>query len=400
MNSLSKKYITPPADCTGCGLCANVCSQDAIRMAWNADGFLVPHVDTEKCINCGLCVKKCIVNAPKPDYHDNIEQVKDSYGAWNKATDILSKSSSGGIFTALAEHTLQNGGVVYGVIWKNNKTAAFSRASSPEELATMRGSKYTQAIPEYVYRNVKDDLKSGCQVLFSGTGCQVMALKQFLGKDYDNLLTIDVLCHGAPSHIILDKYVEESEKKYGKSIQYVSFRDKRKGWRDFHVVRHFDDGSEKACTQRKDVYMRLFLSELALNQACYNCISGHLPKPGDITLGDYWGVHKLQPEWPIKEGVSAVLANTEKGKQALTAITNAIELHSQPFENIYRGQGIYIRPAKELPSERDSFINTLRNHPLKVAYGKLTYAFEWGPLKIRYRNFLYRAYIGVKKWFR
>lgn len=401
MSKCESKYITPPEDCTGCGLCANVCTQNSIRMVWNADGFLVPQVNEEKCINCGLCVRKCILNAPKQEVHDSVDEVESSYGAWNRNKDVLAESSSGGVFTPLAKCTLQAGGVVYGVAWEDSKTAKFLRVTEFEDLCRLRGSKYTQAIPSYVYREVREDLKTGRQVLFSGTGCQVFALKQYLGKSYENLLTVDILCHGVPSHIILDKYVDENERKYRKKLRSISFRDKKKGWRDFHVVRHFEDGSVQTSSLRKDVYMRLFLSDKMLNRACYNCMFGHLPKPGDITLGDYWEVHKLHPEWPITEGISAVLANTEKGKLALKSINNEAELIPQKFRDIYEGQRVvYIRPPKTIPSERASYLAMIRNHPLKVAYGKLLYAFECGFIKIRYRNFLYRAYADIKKWFK
>ena len=203
-------HITPPENCTGCGLCANVCSKNAIHMVWSKDGFLIPQVDAEACINCGLCVKQCIALEENPKFTDDIDNVV-SYGGWNNNTEIHLKSSSGGIFTALAEHVIEQGGIVFGVVWKDKYTAIFDKTDSLEGLSRMRGSKYTQAIPGIVYKNVLAELKTGRQVLFSGTPCQVHALHKYLRKPFDNLLTIDIVCHGVPSHLILEKYIAENE---------------------------------------------------------------------------------------------------------------------------------------------------------------------------------------------
>ena len=217
------KYITAPTNCTGCALCANVCSRDAIRMEWSAEGFLIPKVNTESCINCGLCAKQCIALEEKPAYTDDIESVA-SWGGWNKNEATHLQSSSGGIFTALAERALMDGGCVFGVVWQDKYTAVFSKAETIEGLVRMRGSKYTPAIPGKVYQEVLAELKTGRQVLFSGTPCQVHALKKYLRKPFDNLLTIDIVCHGAPSHLLLEKYVQETEARTGKIIDHVSFR--------------------------------------------------------------------------------------------------------------------------------------------------------------------------------
>ena len=151
---MTAKHITPPQSCTGCGLCANVCSKDAIRMAWSNEGFLVPQVDTTACINCGLCVKQCIALEERAGYTDDINSVI-AYGGWHKNAGVHLNSSSGGIFTALAEQVILKGGVVFGVVWKDKLTAVFDKAETVEELSRMRGSKYTPAVPGGVYRDVK-----------------------------------------------------------------------------------------------------------------------------------------------------------------------------------------------------------------------------------------------------
>ena len=374
---MRNKSIIAPESCTGCGLCANVCSQNAIHMAWTKDGFLAPEVDTDACTNCGLCVKQCIALEPTQSYSDDIASVT-SYAGWNRSEKIHIESSSGGVFTALANHIIQQGGVVYGVVWQNKQTAAFDKAETEQELARMRGSKYTPALPGQVYKNVLASLKQKRPVLFSGTPCQVHALYKYLRKPYENLLTIDIVCHGVPSHLILEKYIAENEERSKKEIEYISFRDKPEGWQRYHVTKHYKDGSSESESLDKDIYMQIFLCDKALNKACYNCPYAHIPRQGDITLGDYWGVENHHANWPLDKGISAILANTDKGKNALSSINSELELIAEPFDKIYQGQGIvYIRPPKQIPGNRSIVLKKLTRwplrkvHPLAVDYVKI-----------------------------
>ena len=395
--SPSERHITAPQNCTGCSLCANVCSKDAIRMVWSNEGFLVPEVDTNACINCGLCAKQCIALEETPVYTDDIESIA-SWGGWNKNETTHLQSSSGGIFTAIAEYILSLGGCVFGVVWKDKYTAVFNKAECMEDLARMRGSKYTPALPGKVYQQVKAELKSGRQVLFSGTPCQVHALKKYLRKPYDNLLTIDIVCHGMPSHLILEKYVLEAEAQTGKNVDHISFRDKPEGWRRFHVTCHYTDGSISSEPLDKDMYMRLFLCDKALNYVCYNCPYAHIPRQGDITLGDYWGVQKLHPNWPLDKGISSILANTEKGKLELLLLTGKLELKAEPFENIYCGQKVvYIRPFKQIPAERRHVLAKLKTWSLKKVLLKVANGKKIGPLYLSKTGLFYW---GIRKVWR
>ncbi len=359
-----KKHISAPENCTGCGLCANVCSKNAIRMVWSDTGFLIPQVDVDSCVNCGLCVKQCIALEESPAYTDNFDSVE-AYGAWNKNSDIHKSSSSGGVFTALAEHTIRQGGVVFGVMWQDKLTAVFGKAEHPDELERMRGSKYTPAFPGTVYRDVKHELLNGREVLFCGTPCQVHALRKYLRRQYDNLLTVDIVCHGMPSHLILKKYIEHWEKVEGSPINHVSFREKPEGWLNYHLTRHFENKSTSSTEHHGDLFMKLFLSDLALNKVCYNCPYAHLPRQGDITLGDYWGVQHIHPDWPIPQGISAVLATTEKGRTALRDCSPALNLVPEAFETVYAKQKVvYIRPKKEIPPHRDRALRLLKKLPI------------------------------------
>lgn len=390
-------HITPPENCTGCGLCANVCSKDAICMVWSNEGFLVPDVDTDRCINCGLCVKQCIALEDKPEYTDDIGSVV-AFGGWNKDTDIHLKSSSGGIFTALAERVILKGGVVFGVIWQDKLTAVFDKAETTEELAKMRGSKYTPAVPGKVYRDVRSELNTGRSVLFSGTPCQVHALKKYLRKPYENLLTIDIVCHGAPSHLILEKYIAEDEARTGKTIDHVSFRDKPEGWMRFHVTRHYTDGSRESESLSTDMYMRMFLCDKALNLVCYNCPYAHIPRQGDITLGDYWGVENHHPDWPIDKGISSILANNEKGKQALNQLSDVLDLRSEPFRKIYAGQDVvYVRPQKQIPKDRELVLKALCEWSLSDVLRRLVNTVKLGAVRLPTNGIIYKTLIFPRR---
>ena len=359
-------------------------------MVWSKDGFLVPSVDVSACVNCGMCVKQCIALEEKEPYTDDLNSVE-SYGGWNKDVDIHLCSSSGGIFTTLAVKVIEQGGVVFGVVWKDKLTAVFDKTDNVDGLARMRGSKYTPAVPGNVYREVRTELKSGRQVLFSGTPCQVHALKKYLRKDYENLLTVDIVCHGVPSHLILEGYIAEDEAKTGKEIDYVSFRDKPEGWLRFHVTRHYTDGGQQSEALGTDLYMRMFLCDKALNHVCYNCPYAHIPRQGDITLGDYWGVEKLHPEWPIDKGISSILANTSKGSVALNRLSDNLELRIEPFSKIYNGQGVvYVRPEKAIPPSRSKVLKRLRDSSLSDVYRKVVHVATLGPFILSKFGFTYR----------
>lgn len=363
-NAPAAKCITRPEKCTGCGLCANVCPKDAIELVRNADGFLSPKVDETRCINCGLCVRRCIALEEGPDPEDDTSKVE-AYGAWNRDEEAHLQSSSGGVFTALARQVMAEGGCVFGVVWQDKLNPVYAKAETEEELRPMRGSKYVQALPLSVYREVKAELKTGRKVLFSGTPCAVYALKRFLGKEPDNLYTVDIVCHGSPSHLILEKYISEAEARTGKTVSHVSFRDKPQGWRHFHVTLHYTDGSAESHVLKTDDYMCLFLSDLALNEACYSCPYAHLPRQGDLCLGDYWGVWRHHRDWPLDKGITGLLVGTEKGKRLLEASAGRLELREELFIRLYLAQPfVYTKVDKELPDERAEVLDALRRQSL------------------------------------
>lgn len=395
------KYISAPTNCTGCGLCANVCSKDAIRMVWSKEGFLTPEVDVNACINCGACVKAC----PAQPGHQQKQQstaleTPSAYGGWHAEEDTHLASSSGGIFTALADEVFAEGGCVFGVVWANKDTARFSKAENKEELAAMRGSKYTQAIPGMVYREVRAELKKGRRVLFCGTACQVYALRQYLRKDYENLLLVDILCHGVPSRNLLLGYIREWERQEGKTIERIRFRDKATDWQNYQVTKIFTDGSTISHCNKEDMFIRLFIGDLALNQACYACPHARFPRTGDITLGDFWGnLQHLHPDWPIRKGIGSLLANTDKGKRILKSLEESgqIHLHPEPVENLLQGQrSTYLRQAP-VPAMRESTLKRLNTEPIPRLYRELCQRVQCGSFSFRKNGLMHRAYNKLRR---
>ena len=399
---MTDSSITPPQECTGCALCANVCAHDAIRMKWNMEGFLVPEVNTEACINCGACVKNC---PAQPEHLDKLHRATPTsvpmgaYGAWHKDKDTHIQSSSGGIFSALAEQFFSKGGCVFGVVWANKDTAVFSKAENMDELAAMRGSKYTQAIPGDVYRQVKTELRKGRQVLFCGTSCQVYALKRFLRKEYANLLLVDILCHGVPSRLLLQSYIREYEKQERKELTRIHFRQKAGNWQQYQVKKTFRDGSSVSHHNWDDMFIRIFIADFALNKACYNCPHTRLPRVGDITLGDFWGdLHTLHPDWPIPDGIESILANTPQGHDLLQDLKdNSITLHSVPFKELYDGQPFtYQRGETSPPALRKKALNLLKQHHISSVYHFLLEQEHYGPFSFRRGGILHRIYQKIR----
>jgi len=390
-----KRYIQPPEHCTGCALCANVCPADTIRMRLNEDGFLVPQVNIEHCINCGACIKACPAQPAHLEIlHSSAKQGTNpiSYGGWHTNQDLHIASSSGGIFSALAEWIFSKGGCVYGVVWRDKITAAFCKAEDMQELAPMRGSKYTQAVPDFVYREVKTELEKNRYVLFVGTGCQVYALKRYLRKPFARLLTVDIICAGVPSRNLLSSYVNYLEKKHGKELLHLNFRYKDGNWLNYKVQKIFIDGTKEADFTSENQFMNLFLSNQLFNKCCYKCPHTGFPRQGDITLGDYWGVQYDNTKWPIKEGIASIIANSDKGKQTIESLAQdaSIELHNQPFSKLYEGQphSYNLQKRKKLPAIRNKVLTALRTQSLEEIHETYyNHTYMWG-LKIHRRSIL------------
>ena len=310
-------------DCCGCHACASVCAHRAITMQADSEGFLYPVVDKSMCTDCGLCKQVCpVIHQPSP-----IQPLK-VYAARSNDEELRRQSSSGGIFTLLAEAVIREGGVVFGAKFDEKWNVIHSWTETLDGLAAFRGSKYVQSTIGSTYKEVKEFLCQGRKVLFTGTPCQIAGLKRYLRKEYDNLLTVDVICHGVPSPLVWQKYIEEMSIKG--SVTSISFRDKTHGWAQYACSLSYLEPSFEASTSSKvhtllmprsaNVFMRGFLADLYLRPSCHSCPARCGKSCSDITLGDFWGIQKVHPEMNDDKGCSAVLIHSTKGQVLYNAL--------------------------------------------------------------------------------
>lgn len=320
MIKLSRK-----ADCCGCGACVQRCPKQCISMVKDEQGFLYPETDMDHCVRCGLCESVCpVIN--KGGGHEPLLV----YAAKNKNEDERYLSSSGGIFVLFANKIIEQGGVVFGVRFDEKWHAIHSFVETKEDLKQFLGSKYVQSRTGDAFKQTKDFLKKGRPVLFTGTPCQIAGLKNFLGKEYDGLLTIEVLCHGVPSPRVWDDYLNYitrpkgtiAGKNIGLSslnempfIEKISFRDKQKGWRKYALVIR-KAGKVIRETHKENLYMKSFLKNLCLRPSCFHCPSKGGKSGSDISLGDFWTMKKYCADFDDDKGVTLVYLNSDKGVAA------------------------------------------------------------------------------------
>ena len=301
--------ITDKHLCCGCSACVQSCPKHCIEMREDEEGFLYPQVQVDKCYDCGLCEKIC----PVLNQHESIEPLE-IYSAHNTNEDELMQSSSGGIFILLAKQVLQEEGVVFGVKFDENWNAIHAFAETEEDVKQFMGSKYVQSRIGNTYNEAREFLLSGRQVLYSGTPCQIAGLKFFLKKDYDNLTTIDIVCHGVPSPKVWRSYLKSITPK-NEQIQCIRMREKRNGWKKYGISISFKNKSQYYSPFSEDAYMQAFLKNITLRPSCYKCPFKQIKSGSDITLGDFWGIEYIDSSQYDNRGTSLVLINTEKGKR-------------------------------------------------------------------------------------
>lgn len=292
-------------DCCGCGACMNVCPKNAIRMAEDEVGFVYPEIDQNLCIGCGACKKACGYQM-----QPMMQKSEAVYAAASNDDNLLRKSASGGAFAVLAENVLKKGGVVYGAALplENGKLEPkHLRIDTVERLTELQGSKYVQSAIGDTYAQAKKDLLDGKSVLFSGTPCQIAGLKQYLKKDYENLLTVDIICHGVPSKRFFQSFMEDYGKKLGGTITEFYFRDKSKGQgmitRSVYKNKNGEQ-QEKIIVGNLLSYFNFFLRSFTYRKNCYSCPFASEKRVGDLTLGDFWGFHEEYPSYDEKQGLS------------------------------------------------------------------------------------------------
>lgn len=335
--------------CYGCRSCEQICSQKAIIMEPDEEGFMYPVLNEAVCVNCGLCKKVCP--------HDNAfsaENPVSVYAFQHKSADVLLESSSGGVFSALADYIVTKGGAVCGCIFDEDFQAVHTVTEDVSVIEKMRGSKYVQSNTADSFTQVKAKLENGQVVLFTGTPCQVDGLKRFLKKDYENLVTVDLICHGVPSPSLLSEYIKFTEKNKGK-ITDIKFRDKKhNGWRSEGTVSYNKGENNKkiVISPFRDSYYNLYYMKNSVSRmCCYSCKYATQKRVGDFTIGDYWNIPDIVPQIEYEKGVSVVFTNNETAEKILSEIKDDVLLYKTELSSAVKGNGNLSRPS-EMPESR------------------------------------------------
>lgn len=338
--------------CCGCGACMNICPNNAISMTMDENGCLYPQINRELCVGCGLCKSVC-------NYQNNStdNSILTAYAAKSLDTDTQKFSSSGGLFSALSYSIISAGGVVYGCAYEDENaiiTPKHVRISQISEIKKTQGTKYAQSSIGMCFKQVKQDLERDVPVLFSGTPCQVDGLYGFLhNKHYNNLFTIDILCHGVPGTGFFQDYIRSIEAKYKARVIEFNFRDKRFGWNAKGICNIEKNGKTQnlMVTPHNSSYYRLFLDSSFYRDNCYSCKYACSHRVGDITIGDFWGIRSSHPEllgkWDINKGISCLLVNTAQGELLISQFGQNIDYETSSFEKISSANKILIHPCKD-----------------------------------------------------
>lgn len=340
--------------CCGCQACVQVCPKSCLEMQQDEEGFLYPVLSAaDACIQCGLCERVCpILHTPETE-----KKIPTAYAANNLNTSVRLESSSGGIFTLLAEQILSQGGIVYGAALDGGYVWHI-RVEKAENLALLRGSKYVQSDIGKTYLQVKQDLEQKRKVLFTGTPCQIAGLKSFLRKDDDNLVCMDLICHGVPSPMVWKKYISFREKNAGASVVGMSFRDKQYGWKEFAMRVVFSDDAVYLRKTAEDVYMKAFLNDLCLRPSCYHCKFKKINRVSDITVADFWGIEDMCPDLDDDKGTSLVIVNSEKGRKIWEEIRSRTANLEVNFMQAIESNPAMVQSAKE-PKDRSAFMREI-----------------------------------------
>ena len=352
-------------DCCSCGACANICPKNAIKMQEDVNGFVYPQIDYNKCISCGACKKVCSFQGE----HNLHEPIK-AFAAVNKNKEQLMKSASGGVFSAIATYVIKNNGIVCGATLSFENGYAVPKhimIDKLEDIPLLQGSKYVQSSIEYIYQEIKNYLGQDKTVLFSGTPCQVDGLYGYLGsKTHENLITIDLVCHGVPNARFLNDYLSlEKERHHAIEIENYLFRDKRRGWgMNNRIDMVTGKGTSKSINipARLNSYNSLFLDGIIYRENCYSCPYAQKQRVGDLTIGDYWGIEKEHPEllkqaeFDERNGISCILANTNKGLEICENVGNILSECESTYEKVSHRNG-QLKTPSALPNSRAEIMN-------------------------------------------
>ena len=351
--------------CCGCTACKNVCPKDAIEMKEDEEGFLYPEVNKEKCVNCGLCKKVC------PVLNQRVEKNKQlAYIVNNKNDEIRKQSTSGGAFSAIAEYAIENGGVVFGATFNKEFNVEHTYVTTKEELKKFRGSKYVQSNLKNTFKEAKDFLENNKLVCFSGTPCQIEGLKKFLGKDYQNLITIDIVCHAVPSPLVWRKYLDYEKKKNGlDNIQEILFRDKSKYGYKYSMMTIKAESAVYSEGVETDPYLRAFFGDLSDRPSCYNCKFKKQNRVSDFTIWDCFTAENFDKNLDDDKGTSRILIQTEKGIEIFKQIEDKFNYKEVKVEDLVKNvKEMYNSVSMNI--KRKEFFKDINNMEEKEFFNK------------------------------
>lgn len=352
--------------CSGCKMCGDICPQEAITFAEDEEGFWDPQINAEQCISCGKCLDYCPVQNNNSEKNMPIE----SYAAWNKDDTVRRKSTSGGLYHVFASHILSMNGYLVGCVYSDDyKSAYHTYTDSEKGLQKLMGSKYFQSDTGGIFAKTKDLLATGKPVLFVGTPCQVAALQSYMGNTPDNLYTIDFICRGVTSPMLQKKKIEYYE-ELGHS-KVTSYKDKHKkyAWIDFGAQICYENGKEKFVSRWKDQILHCFIQkDLSMRKSCYSCQFKLGNMKSDLTIGDFWGIDRVT-EKDLRDGVSALIVNTNKGQLLVNTLRDKLYLGKRPLERVYKCNPMFIK-APEMPPEREDFFRVVNDQGLGAALKK------------------------------
>lgn len=350
----SKTTICDYSACTGCAACINICPSNAVHMISDECGYKYPKINLKQCTDCSLCEKTCPVLHPVSLY-----KAEHSYAVAAIDENLRKSCSSGGMASIISQKILEQDGIVYGCAQISYCDIRHIRVNSSSQLPLLKGSKYVQSEINTIYRNVKEDLNSGCAVLFSGTPCQIAGLKNYLRKDYENLYTLDLICHGVPSQQMLIDDIDLQMSSQTKEMDSrVLFRWKTQYGIQFGI--QFGEG-KKICLPH-DPYILAFFTGLSFRENCHSCPYSQVARVGDITVGDFWGLGaQSHTQFKIKDGVSLVLVNTEKGLKLWQNILPYVKFEQHSLTEAINGNGNLHSPSRR-PAGKDIFIQEYKRH--------------------------------------
>ena len=372
--------ITDKTKCTGCSACVNVCPKSAIDFCDDPSGYRYPVVNETKCVNCSLCEKVCPIINPV-DVSDNFNEpiVK---AAWNLDKEIRINSTSGGVFSAIADSFIENGGFVVGAEYTEDFGIRHIVISDKDKIRQIRQSKYAHSYLGHIFKTIKNLLYNGEKVLFCGTPCQVAGLKKYLIKDYHNLFLVDFICRGIISQKIYKKYLESVERHTNSKITKVHFKNKDFGWNRFSTKLSLSNGDEYHKDRYHDEYMVGYLKyNLYLRPCCHDCQFKTLPRIADLSLGDFWGIANSDKTLDNDQGTSVVLINSEKGLKYFDGLSEMLFSTDSSIEQVVKGNSclLNIAPKGEYSEyfykhfEKKDFIELIHSVEKKDYFKRLNY---------------------------